>query len=520
MSKFYRGVMSSAAATGLSRLLGAARDVVLGNILGDSDEADAFFMAFTVPNVFRRFVADEGLTGVMVPALTDSDEGDESRESVIARQKLAGGIFTALTLAGGAITLIGMLFPEILVAAFASGYEHGSSKYELTVDLTRWMMPFVIFVSLVSWSEGLLNIKSHYFLPKLAPGIVSAALIAAALAGPAMGYSAVYALTVGLLVGGVLHFLVCVPLVRRKWGPLRLNISVWKTAPFKRALNEMGKVVAIGVFAQLNIIVLRNIASELPTGSVTHYWYANRVVDLAQGVIAVAVGSALLPAISRAAKSDDWKAFESACVDAIRLAAVVLLPAAALLLVLSQPIVYTLYKHGGFSGHGAERTAECLLYLIPFMLSVAGINIIKKPYFALNRRYILMGVAVFGLAMTFGFGWFFALHLGLEVKGLAMALSVSTALQFAVYLVLLQFKIGASIGLKSLMAPLSRMSFAAIPAAGIAFAIALLGDWSAGPTLVNVIVLGFAVFAAMIVFLAFAWLLGVRKEIKMVLRRR
>ena len=131
-----------------------------------------------------------------------------------------------------------------------------------------------------------------------------------------MGYQAVYALTIGLLVGGLLHFLVCIPLVRRKWGPLRLNVAVWKTEPFRKALGEMGKVVTIGVFAQLNIIVLRNIASELPSGSVTHYWYANRVVDLAQGVIAVAVGSALLPAISRAAKSDDWHAFERACIDA------------------------------------------------------------------------------------------------------------------------------------------------------------------------------------------------------------
>ena len=176
MSKFYRGVMSSAVATGLSRLLGAARDIVLGNLLGDSDKADAFFMAFTVPNVFRRFVADEGLTGVMVPALTDSDETSSQSERLSGRI-LAGGMFTALVFAGGAITLIGMLFPELLVSAFASGYVPGTPKYELTVELTRWMMPFVIFVSLVSWSEGLLNIKSHYFLPKLAPGIVSAALM-------------------------------------------------------------------------------------------------------------------------------------------------------------------------------------------------------------------------------------------------------------------------------------------------------------------------------------------------------
>ncbi len=504
-------------ATGLSRVFGALRDIVIGNILGDGIESDSFWMAFTIPSIFRRFVADEGLTGVMVPALTAGKESDEQAEA--NSQKLAGGIFTALVLACLIICSVGILIPETLVGIFASGFEEGTPQYEMTVELTRWMMPFILFVSLVSWCEGLLNIKHHYFLPKLAPGIVSGTMVTAILGASYLNITPVYALTGGLLVGGLIHFLVCIPLVHKKWGAFRLNTEIWASPRFKNIINEMKKVVAIGVFAQLNIIVLRNIASELPTGSITQYWYANRVVDLSQGVIAVAVGSALLPTISKAAKDQDWSGFEDACVDAIRLAAVVLLPAAGLLLVLNEPIVFTLYKHGQFSDLGAHQTAETLVCLIPFMLSVAGINIIKKPYFALNRRDILMGVALLGLLLTFGLGWFFALKLEWGVQGLGIALSASTALQFLTYLVLLHWKIGASIGMRRLMLPMLKMSLAVIPAAGAAWAIALLGSWAVGPSIQNFAVLGFGVLSAMIIFLGTAWILGVRQEVNMVLRR-
>ena len=318
-------------------------------------------------------------------------------------------------------------------------------------------------------------------------------------------------------VGGLLHFLVCVPMVRKKWGPFRINTSIWSNPQFRTMTNELQKVVAIGIFAQLNIIVLRNIASELPTGSITQYWYANRVVDLSQGVIAVAVGSALLPYISKAAKDQDWQAFEDYCVQSIRIAACVLLPAAGLIFVLSDPIVFTLFKNGEFSEEGASKTAETLVCLIPFMLSVAGINILKKPYFALNRRDLLMAVACLGLLLTLALGWFFAFYLNLGVQGLGLGLSASTFLQFVVYLVLLYSVIGASIGVQHLVMPLFKMLICVVPAAGIAWGISLLGSWSEGFSILNFIILGAATSIAMVVFFSCAWGLGVRQEVNTIL---
>ena len=254
-----------------------------------------------------------------------------------------------------------------------------------------------------------------------------------------------YALVAGLLTGGLLHFLVCVPLVKKKWGAFGFNTSIWKHEQFRSMVRELQKVVAIGIFAQLNIIVLRNIASELPSGSITQYWYANRVVDLSQGVIAVAVGSALLPTISKAAKSEDWGSFEDACVQAIRLAACVLLPV-GLIYVLSDPIVFTLYKHGEFSEEGAYKTAETLICLIPFMLSVAGTY---QKHICSEQARPSHGSSLLWSSADPGSGLVLCLLSQLGVQGLGLGLSASTFLQLLTYLLLLYYVIGASIGMRS-----------------------------------------------------------------------
>ena len=515
LSKLYRGAISSAAGTAFSRFLGAARDIVLGRVLGDGSTADSFWMAFTIPTVFRRFVADEGLTGVMVPALTEA----EAQEDTETAQRISGGIFVALVVMCTIICTAGILCAPWLVRAFAPGYEVGSDLYNDTVLLTRWMFPFVLMVSLVSWCEGLLNIRGHYFIPKAAPGLVSAGIVIAALLSADLCCGKGFIIAIGLLVGGAVHFLVCLPAVFKKWGPLRLNTRVWKSSRFGRIGREMGKVIAIGIFAQLNIMMLRILASYLDEGSVTQYWYANRVVDLAQGVIAVAVGSAMLPPISKAVAAGDWAGFERTFVDAARMAAVVLIPAAALLFIIPDPIVRTLFQHGNFSDRGAELTADCLVMMVPFMLAVAGINIIKKPYFALERRDVLLGVGALGLVVTMATGWWLSLHLELGVEGLALALSASTTVQLLAYIWILHKIFNARVGLAKLMSPLGRMALAAMPAAGTAWAICRMGEFESGSSLQNIVILLLACGSAVPVYLGTAWALGVRQELNLVLRK-
>jgi len=496
-----RAFMASSVGTALSRVLGLARELALANVLGAGMVMDAFVMAFTFPGMLRRFVADEGLTGALVPAIARA-EAEAGQDEAKA---LAGRALTALVIAGVTLSALGIALAPWLVDWVADGFK--GEKYTLTVNLTRVLFPFVAFVSLVSWAEGLLNHKDHFFIPKLAPGIVSAAVVAAVLLNQsASPLEIVWAVSWAVLIGGAAHLAVCIPPLVKHWGVIRPRMDALSDSRFRRVLGEMGKVAIIGVMAQVNTLVLRYLASHLSEGAVTWYWNATRLVDFAQGIIAVGVGSALLPAISKAAADNDGAGFRSAFNGAARLAGVLLIPAAAFILFFPEPCVALLYRHGAYTWSDVSQTASALQMLVPFMLALAGIQIIKKPFFALERRGLLIAVGTFGVALTAGLGMWLAPKMG--VDGLALALSLSTVAQLLAYTVLLQRAVDGGLGLSKLFIDVSRMAIATIPAVLLAQPIIASGQWTDGPTLINAaLLLGGGVVGGLIYSVA-ATLLG------------
>ncbi|MAE69702.1 MAG: murein biosynthesis integral membrane protein MurJ [Gemmatimonadetes bacterium] len=456
----YLASFVGAAGTLFSRVLGAARDVVIGHLFGAGAAADAFWMAFTVPSVFRRFVADEGLTGALIPAVSRA-ERDEGVESA---RRLAGATLVALFVAGVVLCGAGALAAPWLVRLFAPGFVADPEKLELTITLTRWLFPFILFVSLVSFCEGLLNRRGHFFVPKIAPGLVSGSIAASAWFLYDRFEEPVFALVPGVLIGGAAHLVVCLPPLLRIWGPLRLNLAGLRSQWFAQLAGEMGKVVAIGAFAQVNIIVLRSLASLLPPGSVTQYWYATRMVDLAQGAVAVGVSSAALPLLAENVAGKDWIAFRATFSRSVRLIALVLFPVAALLVVLGLPAVRLLFEHGEFTPADSVAAARTLTGLLPFMLAVAGINIVKKAFFALDDRWTLIWVGGLGVLLTALFGGGLAIGFGLEIRGLALGLSISSLMQLATYLFVLERRTEGACELAALVSPLTRTAAAAMPA--------------------------------------------------------
>jgi putative peptidoglycan lipid II flippase len=512
-SPILRASVVSATGTGLSRVLGALRDVVLSHVFGAGRASDAFWLAWTVPSIFRRFVADEGLTGALIPAVGQA----EREEGAAGARHLAGAALAALLLAGVVICVGGMLAAPWLVEAFAYGFKSDPAKFELTVTLTRWLFPFVVLVSLVSYCEALLNYRGHFFVPKLAPGMVSGSIAAAALLLSSRFEEPVYSLVVGALVGGLAHLLICLPPLVSRWGAQMPSLSGLGTPRFQRLLREMGKVAAIGLVAQANVVLLRLIASFLEEGSVTQYWYAARVVDLTQGTVAVGVGSALLPVISRDAAARSWDEFRAHFAEAVHLVAVVMLPAAALLLGLAPAIVSVLFRHGAFDAAAADRTSATLQTLVPFMLALAGINVVRKVFFALDDRTSLVAVGAIGLVLTAGLGYPLARQLG--VPGLGLSLSLSASLQLVAYLAILRQKTGTRLGLRDLVAPLLKLLAAAVPAAAVAMVICRAGRWGQGPaSLANWVLLALAGIAAALAYVGLAWALDVR-ELRALLRR-
>jgi putative peptidoglycan lipid II flippase len=279
---------------------------------------------------------------------------------------------------------------------------------------------------------------------------------------------------------------------------------------FRFFLHEMGKVAVIGIIAQLNVVLLRVLASFLAEGSMTQYWYANRLVDLTQGTIAVAVGSALLPAVARDAAERNWDGFRENFAEAVRLAALVLVPVACLLVGLARPVVAILFLHGEFRADAADHTAATLQLLVPFMVALGGINIVKKAYFALDDRTTLLIVGAIGLGFTAGSGYLLSTRMG--VKGLGLALSISAVAQLTAYLGILRVKMGEKLGLGALGLPLLKILAASTPAAAGASWICTYGVWDHGPaSLRNWAVLAAAFLFAVVVYVALAWILRVRE---------
>ncbi|MBN2799231.1 MAG: murein biosynthesis integral membrane protein MurJ [Deltaproteobacteria bacterium] len=515
-SKFLKAVLVSVLGTGMSRVLGAARDIAIASFLGAGLVSDAFLIAFTIPNTFRRFVADEGLTGALVPAIARA----EAEEGLPAARTLANALLAALLLANALLITAGVLGAAWVVKAFAWSFTRNPEQFALTVSLTRWLFPFLAMVSVVSFAEGLLNHRGHFFLPKLAPGLVSAGIVASVLLLGGAFEQPVYALVVGVLVGGLAHVLMVVPPLLTRWGAVGLNLG-FRTPRFRRVIKELGKVVLIGLFAQANILVLRQLAAFLETGTVTWYWNANRLVDLAQGMIAIAIGSALLPAVSQAVASEDWERFRHDLVGALRLAAFVLIPTSVGLAFFALPLTALVFFHGKYAWVDVQWTATTLALLTPFLLTVAGINILKKVFFALEERNHLLWVGALGVGLTGGLGW--ALAGRWQIAGLALALSASSALQLLIYVVLLWRRLGERLGLSLLLSPLGKMGLAAAPLVLWLVLVSGWGHWergaTAGPNL-GLLIAGIA--GAVLLYAGASWALGIEEFGKLagMLRRR
>lgn len=473
--------MSSSIGTLGSKVFGLLRELVLSGVLGAGVVYDSFIVAWTFPGVIRRFVADEGLTGALMPAVQNAESESLSEAKKLASQALGALIVVCLLLSVG-----GIFAAPALVHWMAPTFT--GEQFDLTVSLSQVLFPFVLFVSILSWIETLVNTREHYFWPKIAPAMVSICVVGSALFFRSSDpIDIVWAISYATMIGGLLQVVVCLPALKRLWGIVPPSFSGLSSPRFTNLLGEMGKVALIGIAAKINIIVLRYLASSLEEGAMTQYWNATRLVDFAQGIIAVGIASVLLPKIVKAVENKDGEAFRENFSGASRLAGALLIPFAAFLMFFAEPFVAILLRHGRYSWADVQHTATAVQLLAPFMLAVGGINIVRKPFYALNKREVLLGVGISGVLLTFALGsWLCPLY---GVNGLAAALSISTIVQLLAYMLVVRRYVPGGLGLIALAKYFCIVAVASLPAVGIGLLLKPFGDWEAGFTPINAAVL-------------------------------
>ena len=426
--------------TFLSRVTGLLRDAVVAFFFGATWVADAFYMAFTIPNLLRRFVAEGALTISFIPIFTG--ELKQSRESA---KILSNQAFSYLTLLLILLSFLGILGAPLILKIMAAGFENEPEKFALAVYLTRLCFPYILFVSLAALVMGILNSLKVFGSPAASPiclnlGLIAGAALSFLFDPPAAG------LAYGILLGGFLQLSVQIPdLVRLGFFP-RINFGVHPE--LKSLLGLMIPAAYGAAVYQLNVVIMRFFASYLPEGAISYLWYASRLFEFPMGVFAIALATAIQPTLSEDAAEKNWDKFRDTLNYGLRLNFLITIPAMVGLMVLSQPMVRVLLQRGEFDPVAAHDTATAMMAYALGLPFLGLVRIVVPAFYALKDSKRPVIFATLAVAANLALAW---LWVGpLKHNGLALALSASTVVNAVGLVWWLRRKLGR-LGLKKMI---------------------------------------------------------------------
>lgn len=485
-----------------SRVLGFVRDMVVARVFGASMAADAFFVAFRIPNMLRELLAEGSMSAAFVPVFTEK----LTRGSREDAWELASRVFTVLLAVLVGVTCLGILLAPLIVRMIAPGFTDEGNQRELTVLLTRIMFPYLIFIGLSALAMGILNSLRAFALPALSPFCFNVAIIicalwlAPSLETPALG------LAVGVLLGGIAQFGIQLPgLIRERMVPQ----VQW--APSDPGVRRVGSLMLPMVFGlsvtQVNLLVNTLLASFLPEGSVSYLYYGMRLIQFPLGVFGVALATAILPSLSRQAAQGDVAAMARGVEDGLRLILFVTVPALAGLITLRVPIIQTLFQRGAFDAAATAGTASALFAYASGLWAFAGVRIVASAFYALKDTATPVRVAA--IAMTANIVMNLLLMGPLRHAGLALATALAAMINLSLLLVALRRRL-PGLRLSAVGPSLLRTVVAtAVMAAGCSWA-AQREVW-ASTVLVQGAALGGVVFGAVAVYMGLHYLSGGRE---------
>lgn len=406
--------------TMISRILGFIRDILIANFLGAGPVADAFFVAFRIPNMFRRLVAEGAFSAAFVPLLAAKLERDGKAAALIFASQALSVLFTALFI----FTVLFMIFMAPAMSLLAPGFETGGERFNLAVLYTTITFPYLIAMAVVALLGGLLNIFYHFAAMAAAPILLNIILIGAVLIayGSPASITGAY-LSWGVAIAGLAQVIALIIACTR--AGLRLKIM---RPSFGFDIKRLLKLMLPGVLGagvmQINILVGTIIASFLAAGSISYLYYADRVYQLPLGVIGIAIGTALLPLLSRQIRSGARDAANASMNRALEFSMLLTLPATVALILIPDAIAIVLFKHGAFDMTAARATADALRAFAVGLPAYVLVKILAPGFFA--REDTTTPVVIGALAMVMNVALSLLLIPWLEHVGIALATALSS----------------------------------------------------------------------------------------------
>ena len=393
-----RAAATVSSLTLLSRVTGLVRDLLISRIFGVSGATDAFNVAFRIPNLLRRLFAEGAFQQAFVPILADTRarEGDAGMRHFV--DHVAAALFWTLFL----VSVLGVVAAPALVWIIATGLARDAQTFELATTMTRWMFPYILCMSLVAFSAGVLNTFKRFAVPAVTPVLLNLSLIACALwLAPRMA-TPILSLAFAVLIGGVLQLVLQAPALARLGMLPRVGnpLRALRDENVRRILRLMLPAVFAVSVAQISIIINTNIASQLITGSVTWLAFADRLMEFPTALLGVALGTVLLPNLS-AAFAEQRSADYSRLLDwGLRLTLLLAFPAAAGLGLLAEALVSVLFQGGKFSWHDVQQTSLALVGYSVGLIGLIAVKILAPGFYAQRDIKTPVKIAVVALVVT------------------------------------------------------------------------------------------------------------------------
>ena len=390
----------------ISRITGLVRELLMASTFGASAITDAFNVAFRIPNLFRRLFAEGAFSQAFVPVLAASkaQHGEEATKLVIDR------VATLLTWALLLTCALGVAAAPVLVWLMASGLKQDPRGFEAAVFMTRWMFPYIGFMSLVALSSGVLNTWRRFAVPAATPVLLNVAMIGAAWLGApwlkTQGIEPIYAMGAGVMIGGALQLAVQIPalLAIGMLPKISLNWAAAREAWADPATKNIAKLMLpalLGVsVAQISLIINTQIASHLTPGSVSWLTYADRLMEFPTAMLGVAIGVVLMPQLAAAKAANDAEKYSAMLDWGLRVVVLLAVPCAVALLTFAQPLVATLYHYGAFTDRDVQQTTTALMGYGAGLLGLVAIKVLAPGFYASQDIKTPVMIAIAVLVLT------------------------------------------------------------------------------------------------------------------------